>query len=488
MAKATTLTTEDMEKRVLASLIDPSTSAAAKKVAEEEKLDPEMFHTQGLADIFRSWIMMGSAAFHGMVCGEPTRGLATTGGALKTLIRHIVRDYRQRIRETDRTLDEFQVATRDEDDEDCLFKNRWLRRGGCGMIISSSGVGKSSFTMQAAVHWARGAEMLGVRPLKPLKVGIVQSEDDEYDVANFRDKIRIGLRAELKWTNEQIAEAEARVTFCAWDGSTGERFVEYIRRKQTMHHFDLIIVNPLHAFFGGDLKNADEVSRFLRNGIDSLIKNEETKCAMLFVHHTGKPSKDKIAEGDFFAGYLGSGSAELINYPRVALTLTPYKDGKVPGVFNLIGSKHGDKLAWKTADGKPTNKRTVCYANRLARHKTDGCIYWVAPDLDDMEEIEAEAEANNKPKDDVYKQAAIAIAEIFKREKIVGPSDYVSSEKCKVPYSKRKRQAALRLIACDPFKFGLREVTEGRKKHYEADPAALTTTTNDPADAADLNF
>lgn len=487
MAKAITLTTEDMEKRVLASLIDPATSAAAKKLAEEEKLDPEMFHTQGLADIFRSWIMMGSAAFHGMVCGEPTRGLATTGGALKTLIRHIVRDYRQRIRETDRTLDEFQVATRDEDDEDCLFKNRWLRRGGCGMIISSSGVGKSSFTMQAAVHWARGAEMLGVRPLKPLKVGIVQSEDDEYDVANFRDKIRIGLRAELKWTNEQIAEAEARVTFCAWDGSTGERFVEYIRRKQTMHHFDLIIVNPLHAFFGGDLKNADEVSRFLRNGIDRLIKNEETKCAMLFVHHTGKPSKDKIAEGDFFAGYLGSGSAELINYPRVALTLTPYKDGKVPGVFNLIGSKHGDKLAWKTADGKPTNKRTVCYANRLARHKADGCIYWVAPDLDDMEEIEKSAEESKASKDGLYKQAATALAEIFKREKIVGPFDYATKTKC-IPFPRSVRQGAVRLIACDPFKFGLREVTEGKAKHYEADPAALTTTTNDPADAADLNF
>lgn len=487
MAQKAITTTEDTEKRVLASLIDPKTSEAAKKIAEEEKLDPDMFSTRGMADLFRSWLVMGSAAFHGQIEGEPTHTLATCGPALKGLVRRIVRDYKQHLREIDRTLDEFQVAARDEDDEDCLFKNRWLRRGGCGMIISSSGVGKSSFTMQAAVHFARGAEMLGVKPMRPLKVGIIQSEDDEYDVANFRDKIRIGLRTELKWTNEQIAEAEANVTFCAWDGSTGEKFVQYVAGKQKTHHFDLIIVNPLHAFFGGDLKNADEVSRFLRNGIDRLIKNEDTKCAMLFVHHTGKPSKDKIAEGDFFAGYLGSGSAELINYPRVALTLTPYKDGRVPGVFNLIGSKHGDKLGWKTADGKLTNKRTVCYANRLNRHKADGCIYWVAPDLDDMEGIEKAAEAVTTSKDGVFKQAATALAELFKREKITSPFDYATKTKC-IPYPKSVRQAAVRLIGCNPFAFGLREVIEGKAKHYELDPAALTTTSNDPADAAEVKF
>ena len=288
----------------------------------------------------------------------------------------------------DTPLGWYEDPGRDEDDEDCLFKNRWLRRGGCGMIISSSGVGKSSFTMQAAIHWAMGVEMLGIRPLKPLKVGIVQSEDDEYDVANFRNRIEIGIHTELKFEYSKIRSDEVeRVITLNWDGSVGSKFVEFVKRKQLFHHFDLIIVNPLHAFFGGDLKNADEVSRFLRNGIDRVIKDEATKCAMLFVHHTGKPSKEKLAEGDFFAGYLGSGSAELINYPRIALTLTPYNNGKVPGVFNLIGSKHGDKLGWKTADGKPTNKRTVCYANRLARHKADGCIYWVAPTTEELEEL-----------------------------------------------------------------------------------------------------
>lgn len=488
MAKqAKTLTAEDIEKRVLASLIDPATSAAAKKMAEDERLDPEMFSTQCLADAFRSLVMIGGEEFHGMLCGEPTRELAASGNTLKTLIRHIIRDHKQHIREVDRTLDEFRVATRDEDDEDCLFKNRWLRRGGCGMIVSSSGVGKSSFTMQAAVHWANGAEMIGIRPIKPLKVGIVQSEDDEYDVVNFRDKMRIGLRTELKWTNEQIAEAEARVTFCAWDGSTGDKFVEYIRRKQTTHHFDLVIVNPLHAFFGGDLKNSDDVSRFLRNGIDRLIKNEETKCAIIFVHHTSKPSKEKLSEGDFFAGYLGNGSAELINYPRVALTLTPYKEGRVSRVFNLIGSKHGDRIGWKTADGNPTNKRTVCYANCLNRHKADGCIYWIAPDMDDMEEIEKSMEAKTPSKDGLYLQAATALAEIFKRQKVVGPYDYATKNKC-VPFSRSVREGGIRLIGCDPHRFGLREVTEGRAKFYASDGLQKPTTTDDPATATGLDF
>ena len=488
MAKETkTLTTEEIEKKVLASLIDTHTSAAAKKIAEREKLEPEMLQTPKFQELFRSLIIFGSPTFDGMIDDTPTGELATARPeVLTTLVRHIIRAYKKRIRETDRTLDEFAAPIKDEDDEDCLFKNRWLRRGGCGMVISSSGVGKSSIMMQASIHWGRCQEMLGIKPLRPLKIGMVQSEDDDYDIAYFRDKIRIGLRTELKWTNDQIAEAEAKVTFCAWDGSTGKDFVEYIRRKQLIHHFDLIIVNPLHAFFGGDLKNADEVSKFLRNGIDRVCKDEETKCGILFVHHTGKPSKDKIAEGDFFAGYMGSGSAELINYPRVALTLTPYKEGKIPGVFNLIGSKHGDKLGWKTADGKPTNKRVVCYANRLERHKGDGCIYWVAPDIDEMEEIEKTADAVKSTKDGIYKQAATALAEIFKKEKIVGPAAWAEKTK-RVPFSRSVRVAGVRLIDTNPASFGLIEVMEGRAKHYEADPTATPTAEPAPVEQ-ELNF
>ena len=107
--------------------------------------------------------------------------------------------------------------------------------------------------------------------------------------------------------------------------------------------------------------------------------------------------------------------------------------------------------------------------------------------MDDMEEIEKSAEDAKASKDGLYKQAATALAELFKREKIVGPFDYATKTKC-IPFPRSVRQAAVRLIGCNPFAFGLREVIEGKAKHYEFDPAALTTTTNDPADAAEVEF
>jgi len=382
------LTTEDIEKRVFASLVYTNTSKQAKAVAEKEKLEPEMFESDRLREMFFTWLQLGGEPFDAYIDNTPVSSLATAQEkVLKTYVKHIIRVYRKRVRMTDRTLDEFSTPGNDADDEDCLFKNRWMRRGACGFIISTSGVGKSTFTMQAATQWAVGETLLGITPIKPIKVGIIQSEDDDYDVALYRDRIRIGLRKELGWSEDKIAEAESRVTFCAWDGSTGKDFVKYLRHKQEVHHFDLVIVNPLHAFIGGDLNKADIVSAFLRNGIDRVIKDEDTKCAIIFVHHTGKPSKEKLAEGDFFAAYLGSGSTELTNYTRVALTIVPYREGKHHGFFELIGSKHGDKLGWKTPDNRFTTKKVVCYANRLERHNGDGAIFWCEPTADEVMEL-----------------------------------------------------------------------------------------------------
>jgi hypothetical protein len=329
--------------------------------------------------------------------------------------------------------------------------------------------------MQAAAVWAGGQECLGVRPLKPLKIGIFQSEDDEYDVANFRDRIRIGLAADMGWTPEQIREAESRVTFCALDGSTGARFVEHLRRKQERHKFDLIIINPLFAFFGGDMNDGSATTAFLRHGIDPLIKDEDTKCGCIIIHHTGKPNKDAMSQGDVFKAYLGSGSGEFTNYIRSALVITPWNNGKLPGVFDLIGAKHGDKLGWRDTDGKPTQKKTICYANRLPEYRDKGMIFWVEPDeaqLADMKkETNAAGNAANAPKTPPYERCAQVVAELIKAKWTAterpgkdGQREWVSKlKKDATPgFSRSTREAAYQLIKADPNRYGLREITDGR--------------------------
>ena len=393
-------TQRDDEMTVLASMIAKETNEAATKIILAAKLRPSrMFTDPEMRDNYEALKHYGPSVFESggtaYLCQIPVAELATP--FIEPHVGRIVREYKRHLAETDRTLDTFETPGADKDDPDCLFQNRWLRRGACGAIVSTSGVGKSSFSMQAAALWAGGEECLGVRPLKPLKIGIFQSEDDEYDVANFRDRIRVGLSKVTGWDAERIHQAESRVTFCALDGSTGARFVEHIRRKQTLHHFDLIIINPLFAFFGGDLNDGDAMTAFLRHGIDPLIKAEETKCGCIIIHHTGKPNRDAMRQGDIFKAYLGSGSGEFTNYIRSALVLTPWNEGKIPGVFDLIAAKHGDKLAWKGPDGKPTTKKTVCYANRLDEYAQGGMIYWVEPDEVQFAAIKKQTAPNTAP-------------------------------------------------------------------------------------------
>jgi len=349
--------------------------------------------------------------------------------------------------------------------------------------------------MQAATVWAGGQECLGVRPLKPLKIGIFQSEDDEYDVANFRDRIRIGLAADMGWTSEQIQEAESRVTFCALDGSTGARFVEHLRRKQEKHHFDLLIINPLFAFFGGDLNDGGAMTAFLRHGIDPLIKNEDTKCGCIIIHHTGKPNRDAMNQGDIFKAYLGSGSGEFTNYIRSALVLTPWNGGKLPGVFDLIAAKHGDKLAWRDPDGKPTTKKTVCYANRLPEYADKGMIFWVEPDAAQLAELKKGATTNTAAKPNQpppIERCAQVIAELIRTAWTAearpasasrGQRDWVSKlTKTKTGCSRSTNEAAYNLIAADPARFGLREIGSGRGAYFVAADAPDAA-----AEIADLN-
>lgn len=490
MSDEKNLTAHDRELIVLASMIAPETAKAAKKAVKAAKFDPlKMFSDPEARDNFDVFRQHGADVFDGHLGGRPLAELATP--YIEAHLAAIVADYRRRLAESDRTLDTFETPGPDTEDPDCLFQNRWLRRGACGAIVSTSGVGKSSFSMQAATLWAGGHECLGVRPMRPLKIGIFQSEDDEYDVANFRDRIRIGLAAELDWTPEQIQEAESRVTFCALDGSTGARFVEHLRRKQTQYHFDLLIINPLFAFFGGDLNDGNTMTAFLRHGIDPLIKAEATKCGCIIIHHTGKPNKDAINQGEIFKAYLGSGSGEFTNYIRSALVLTPWNGGKLPGVFDLIAAKHGDKLAWRDDDGKPTTKKTVCYANRLPEYADDetkrGMIYWVEPDAVQLAELKNGSATNTVSNPNMtppIERCAAVVAELIRASWTAearpanaknGQRQWVSkglNAKQAGGFSRSTREAAYNLIAAAPSRFGLREIVSGRGAFFVAAESA----------------
>lgn len=488
-------TLRECEMIILASLIAPKTAKAATAAIKRTKLEPlAMFSDAGTRESFSVYLQFGAEALGGYVCGLRIQDLATP--YIEKFCARVAKDYELRLTQIDRPLAAFEKPGPDTSDEDCLFQGRWLRRGACGSIVSTSGVGKSSFSLQAATLWAAGQECLGIRPMHPMRIGIFQSEDDDYDIGDFRDRIRTGLMREFSIPEDTILAAENRVIMCGLDGSTGADFCEHIRRKQEANHFDLIIINPFLAFFGGDPNKGVEVTEFFRQHLMAVISNERTKCGCLIIHHTGKPNMEAMKQGDIFKAYLGVGSSEFTNCIRSALVITPWNGGKARGVFELIGAKHGDRLGWRDADGNPTIKKVICYANALQEHKADNALLWIEPDPAQLEEIahNCAPKDNNGEKQKPIMQCAERLAEILRNcwgaDKKPGNlrvndnqrSWLIRQPKRTTGFSRSTHEAAWNLIAADPARFGLRTYGNGRGAFYVS--ADMPTTTAEPTPAA----
>ena len=95
---------------------------------------------------------------------------------------------------------------RDKELKNGLIEGGWLRRGQFSMITSTTGAGKSVLCTQMAISWTLGKECCGLKPLKPLKVWVIQSEDDE-------DRVARGDGGKHYW--KEVAKSEWEGIFAA---------------------------------------------------------------------------------------------------------------------------------------------------------------------------------------------------------------------------------------------------------------------------------
>jgi hypothetical protein len=102
-------------------------------------------------------------------------------------------------------------------------------------------------------------------------------------------------------------------------------------------------------------------------------------CAVIVVHHTTKPPKDKSewTGGDF--AYLGAGSAEFANWARAVMAI---RSTKTSGVFEIIAGKRGSRIGWKDDAG------ATAYTRLIAHSCEPGLIYWREPETSEVESAE----------------------------------------------------------------------------------------------------
>jgi hypothetical protein len=228
-------------------------------------------------------------------------------------------------------LTAFQVPP--EGDASILLGNRFLCRGDGAVLVGTSGMGKSSMSIQMATGWALGQAVFGIKPAGPLRSLIIQSEDSDGDVA----EMWASMQHALKLTAAEIAAVTERVLVRTERVLRGDRFMASLRRLITKHKPDLVWLNPLQAFIDGDVTDSQDLGRFLREGLNSANPG---LFGYVIVHHTTKPATGKDRSDRLWheVMYDMAGGAEIINWARAIMSLRAATE---EGQFNLVLAKRG---------------------------------------------------------------------------------------------------------------------------------------------------
>lgn len=278
-----------------------------------------------------------------------------------------------------------------KEDPDVLIGDRWLCRGGSVMFVGPSGVGKSSLTMQMVISWAIGRPVFGVEPVRPLKVLVIQAENDLGDLSEQAIGVRQGLGLDPAQNPEEYGLLRKNLLFFRDTTHTGFGFVDSVHRLIRKHRPDLVVADPLLSFVGGDISRQEVCGQFLRNWLGPI--SQSTGVAWAFIHHTGKPPGDKDARKGWQTSdwsYAGIGSSELTNWARAVVTLRQADHQN----FTLGFTKRGKRAGACHPSGEPATTVWI-------RHSATG-IYWEQSDPP-----EEPAEDENRPRKAIGKPSKI---------------------------------------------------------------------------------
>lgn len=282
-----------------------------------------------------------------------------------------------------RTLDQFVVDG--ETNGGNLLGNRWLCRGGGLLFPAPTGIGKTTFALQASIKWSLGLDHFGIKPFGKLRVLMIQAENDDGDIAEIRDGIFRGLDL----SDEERASACAAIQVVCESSAISENFVALVARLIAAHKPDLLVIDPLFAYLGDAVNEQKAVSIFLRNGLNPIL--QEHGCGLILVHHTNKPATGK-EKPDWRAGdfaYLGAGTAELANWARAVIAIRSLGSHTI---FVVELGKRGRRAGVVDENGEPLYRFYI-------KHAQHG-IWWEPASDDDFV---AKGKPPAKTADDLYR-------------------------------------------------------------------------------------
>jgi AAA domain len=247
-----------------------------------------------------------------------------------------------------------------------LLGNRFLCREGGMLFVGPSGIGKTAASVQQDLLWSIGQPAFGIMPARALKILTIQAEDDDGDLS----EIVTGIKAYLEFSADQIKLSSQNCVYVCEKSVTSTAFLEQIVAPLLFKYQpDILRINPLQAYLGGDLKEPAITAAFLRNGLNPLLVTHQ--CGVILVHHTPKTNFRNTEEwkaSDWM--YAGAGAADITNWARAALVIDPTDQ---PHVFRFIAAKRGSRIGWANDEGDSI-------VIRHFNHSQSGSIFWQQTD------------------------------------------------------------------------------------------------------------
>ena len=295
----------------------------------------------------------------------------------------------------------FDLLETPPDPQDTLLGNRLLCRGGTLLFVGPSGIGKSSSSMQQDICWALGREAFGITPARPLRILTIQAENDRGDLHEMASGVVHGVANDL--TEEERKLLKNNLRYLTVTAALGDNFLVLLDRVLTARPCDLVRVDPLFAFYGFKIEDTEQLSRFLRAGLNPILQKHS--CALILCHHTPKiTNRDSSAWSATDYSYAGAGGAELTNWARAILVIDATA---IPGTYKWIAAKRGSRIGWRDGLDKKEFIRFYQHSRR------EDVICWEDANPDDV------AAADNIKR---AKQRACSVDPVLLIEAIVPPS------------------------------------------------------------------
>lgn len=174
--------------------------------------------------------------------------------------------------------------------------------------------------------------------------------------------------AGLNLSAEDRLAIRERTLYASNKASTGPAFFDVLRRLLDSYKPDLVRIDPLQAYLGGDPKDSALMSWFCRESLNTLL--EEHAAGAILNHHTPKTNFRDTANwkaSDWM--YAGAGAADLTNWARAILVIDP-AGGDARGLFRFIAAKRGGRIGWRDEENEPVYERYFQHAREF------GAIYW----------------------------------------------------------------------------------------------------------------